>query len=79
MPSEDNGDLLCHEETHLNLFVKFYFHKMYLSLKFRNIIQPDGKEKLGNSVRRTVMILKWISSKQTALPGPGITRSLASL
>lgn len=45
MPSEDNRDSLCHEETHLTMFVKFYFHKMYLSLKFRNTIQPDGKEK----------------------------------
>jgi hypothetical protein len=60
MPSEDNRGLFCHEETHLVMFVKFYFYKIYLSLMFRNIIQPEGKEKLGKSMGKTVMILKCI-------------------
>jgi len=60
MPSEDNRGLFCHEETHLVMFVKFYFYKIYLSLMFKNIIQPEGKEKLGKSMRKTVMILKCI-------------------
>jgi hypothetical protein len=63
MPSEDNRGLFCHEETHLAMFMKFYFYKIYLSLMFRNIIQPEGKEKLRKSMRRTVMILKWILRK----------------
>jgi len=46
MPSEDNRGLFCHEETHLAMFVKFYFYKIYLSLMFRNIMQPEGKENL---------------------------------
>jgi len=46
------------------MFVKFYFHKTYLSLMFGNIIQLDGKENLEKSVRRTVVILKWILRKQ---------------
>jgi len=63
MPSEDKRGLFCHEETHFAMFVKFYFHKMYLSLMFRNIIQPDGKENLGKSMRRTVVIFKWVLRK----------------
>ena len=36
--------------------------------------KPEGKKPLGRPRRR------WVdSSKQAALPGPGITRSLASL
>ena len=57
MSSGHDQGLFCHEETQLTLFLKFYFQKMYLSLMFRNIIQPEGKEKLGKTMCRTEVIL----------------------
>jgi hypothetical protein len=54
MPSENNRGLFCHEKTIFAMCVKFYFYKIYLFLMFRNIIQPEGKENLEKSMRRTV-------------------------